>query len=101
MKRFVEITAAGALLVLANSSPSGAAGPQPTASKVAVIAVKAVSACFSDRVRATGFTVPHGEVFATVDGDGFKVTEVLVAEGERVKVGQVLARVARMGDPSA
>jgi len=102
MKRSAETTAAaaGALLVLV-VAPAALAAPPDAAGKVMVIAVKAVSACFSDRVRVTGFTVPHGEVFASIDGDGFKVTEVLVQEGERVKTGQVLAKVARMGDPSA
>src|SRR4029077_391096 len=36
-----------------------------------------------------------------VDADGYKVTEVMVAEGDQVTSGQVLARLTRQGPDSA
>jgi multidrug efflux pump subunit AcrA (membrane-fusion protein) len=61
----------------------------------AVIVARATNACFSDRVRAAGFLVPQSEAVATVDSEGFKVTEVLAGEGDVVTAGQMLARLSR------
>jgi multidrug efflux pump subunit AcrA (membrane-fusion protein) len=90
-----------ALLAAACCAPAtlaGAASPEPPGSAI-VMVVRAASACFSDQVRVTGFVVPRAEVFATVDREGYKITEVLVGEGERVKAGQALAKLSRMGVP--
>jgi len=46
-------------------------------------------------VRATGFLVPREEAMVFLDAPGFKVSEVLVREGGRVTVGQILARITR------
>jgi len=71
----------------------------PPASKDAkgaiVIVVRATSACFSDAVRVTGYLVPRKVAVVNVDSDGYKITDVLVAEGDQVISGQNLARLHR------
>jgi multidrug efflux pump subunit AcrA (membrane-fusion protein) len=65
--------------------------------------VKVVSSskeCFSDSIFTTGFVVPKQEAIVLVY-DGFRITEVLAREGDRVKAGQVLARLARREGLSA
>ena len=57
--------------------------------------VKATTACFSDMVRVAGYLVPRRMAVVNVESDGYKVTEVLVAEGDQVTVGQVMARLTR------
>jgi multidrug efflux pump subunit AcrA (membrane-fusion protein) len=64
-------------------------------SGVSVIVAKATNACFSDRVRVAGFLVPQSVAVATVDSEGFKITEILVGEGDVVTSGQTLARLSR------
>jgi len=58
-----------------------------------VIVTKSTNACFSDLVRVTGFIVPRREAVAGVDQEGFKVSDVLVREGETVTENQELARL--------
>jgi multidrug efflux pump subunit AcrA (membrane-fusion protein) len=60
-----------------------------------VIVVHATSACFSDQVRVTGFLVPRKVAVVNADGDGYKITDVMVAEGDQVISGQDLARLNR------
>jgi multidrug efflux pump subunit AcrA (membrane-fusion protein) len=73
----------------------GCSAAPASAEGVLVIVSKATNACFSDRVRVAGFLVPQTEAVATVDAEGYKVTEVLVGEGEIVTSGQTLARLSR------
>jgi multidrug efflux pump subunit AcrA (membrane-fusion protein) len=60
-----------------------------------VMVVKATTACFSDMVRVAGYLVPRRVAVVNVESDGYKVTEVPVAEGDQVTVGQVMARLTR------
>jgi multidrug efflux pump subunit AcrA (membrane-fusion protein) len=86
-----RVLAAGILLCLA-----GYAWPAPPPTPGAmVIVARAVSGCFSDTIRVTGFLVPREEALVTLDADGYRIAEILVAEGERVTSGQPLARLAR------
>jgi len=71
------------------------AAEQTAAPAAQVTAVRAVNACFSAVVRATGFLVPREEAMVFLDAPGFRVTEVLVREGDRVTSGQILARMTR------
>jgi multidrug efflux pump subunit AcrA (membrane-fusion protein) len=64
-------------------------------SDVQVNVVRAVNACFSATVRVTGFLVAREEAVVNLDAPGFRVTEVLVGEGDRVTAGQTLVRLAR------
>ena len=61
----------------------------------ASMVVKATTACFSDMVRVAGYLVPRRMAVVNVEADGYKMTEVLVAEGDQVTSGQVLARLTR------
>ena len=69
--------------------------PQETVvpNKALVVVAKAVSACFSDLVRVTGFVVPRKEAVVGVDQEGSKVTDLFVREGDIVTENQELARL--------
>ncbi len=60
-----------------------------------VIVVRATNACFSDQVRVTGYLVPRKVAVVNAEGDGFKITDVLVSEGDQVISGQDLVRLSR------
>ena len=68
--------------------------PKQSAGNALVVVAKSANACFSDVVRGTGFIVPRREAVAGVDQEGFKVTNLLVTEGETVTDNQELARLA-------
>ena len=63
-----------------------------------VMVVKATNACFSDMVRVTGFLVPRREAVVAVDQEGYRVSEVLVRDGDQVTENQELVR---LGGPAA
>jgi multidrug efflux pump subunit AcrA (membrane-fusion protein) len=63
---------------------------------VQVAVATATNACFSDRVRVTGFVVPRKEAVVIADSDG-RVTDVLVHEGDRVTDNQDLVRIVGAG----
>jgi multidrug efflux pump subunit AcrA (membrane-fusion protein) len=71
------------------------AAAEEKSSGVVVIVAPAANACFSDRVRVAGFLVPQTEAVATVDSEGYKITAVLVGEGDVVTAGQALAQLSR------
>src|SRR3954465_10471092 len=75
--------------------------PQQTVipNKAVVLVAKAVSACFSDLVRVTGFVVPRREAIVGVDQEGSKVTDLLVREGDIVTENQELARLTAPVNP--
>ncbi len=66
----------------------------PKASSVIVLVARAASGC-SDTIRVTGFLVPREEALITLDADGYRVTEILAAEGTTVRSGQDLVRLTR------
>jgi HlyD family secretion protein len=76
------------------TSAAGAAEPS-RASGMAVTVVRATRACFADTVRVAGTIVPHDEVLVRPDGEGLRVTQVLVESGQTVAAGEALARLAR------
>jgi multidrug efflux pump subunit AcrA (membrane-fusion protein) len=71
-----------------------AADTSPSAD-VQVSVVRATNACFSSTVRVTGFLVARQQAMINIDTPGYRVTEVLVAEGDRVTSGQTLVRLTR------
>jgi multidrug efflux pump subunit AcrA (membrane-fusion protein) len=92
------ISAAAAALVIGASlalSPAVLAAEPAATAAAQVTAVRAVNACFSAAIRATGFLVPREEALVTLDAPGFKVVEVLAGEGDQVTSGQVLVRLTR------
>ena len=76
-----------------------------TPSNAMVIVTKSTNACFSDLVRVTGFVVPRREAVVGVEQEGYKVSDVMVREGETVADNQELARLtpppAQAGAPGA
>jgi multidrug efflux pump subunit AcrA (membrane-fusion protein) len=69
------------------------------ASNALVVVTKSTNACFSDLVRVTGFIVPRREAVVGVDQEGFRVSDVLVREGETVADNQELARLTPLAQP--
>ena len=63
----------------------------PTAAVVTVVRV--APADFTETVLATGSLVPREEILVGPEVEGLRVTEVLADEGQRVKKGDVLARL--------
>ncbi len=49
----------------------------------------------ADTAIITGTLVPREEILVAAQIDGYAITEILVEEGDRVKAGQVLARLSR------
>lgn len=89
------MTMTGAALVLAAASAGQAEEQRPPDAPVPVIVVRAATNCFTEAIRVTGFLVARQEAVVTLDIPGAKVTEVLAVEGDRVSVGQALARLTR------
>jgi multidrug efflux pump subunit AcrA (membrane-fusion protein) len=87
---------AAAALAIPHWHQARAAGKEKTQPAGAVvIVVHATKACFSDQVRVTGFMVPRKIAIVNADGDGYKIDEVLVSEGDQVNSGQDLVRLNR------
>jgi HlyD family secretion protein len=70
--------------------PAAAAGEGPAVSVVA-----AAKTSFVQNVLVTGSLVARQEVLVSPQIDGYRIIELLVDEGDRVKEGQVLARLDR------
>ena len=60
-----------------------------------VVVVRATNACFSEQVHVSGFLVPRQRAVVTFDAPGYQISDVLVAEGDRVNSGQTLVRLLR------
>lgn len=87
--------AAGVMLV----AVAELAHPQATQPSGAVVLVsRATKACFSASVRVTGFLVPRREAMVNLDMEGYRISEVLVSEGDRVTSGQNLVRLVRSSE---
>jgi len=101
MKSSSAITFAAAAAALAIGFAVAAVEPvrSATAEKpgagAVVIVSKATKACFSASVQVTGFLVPRREAMVNLDMEGFRVSEILVNEGDQVNSGQNLVRLVR------
>jgi multidrug efflux pump subunit AcrA (membrane-fusion protein) len=62
---------------------------------------KAQKAWFTDTVRVNGFIVPRADAVVLLEMDGYRVSEVLVRDGDQVTSGQQLLRLSRMSDGAA
>jgi len=72
------------------------AAPVEALAKPPTISVASVqSGAITETVVVTGNLVPREEVLVSPQIDGYAVEEILVEEGDRVKQGQVLARLSR------
>lgn len=61
-----------------------------------VIAARAVDACFAASVRVIGFLVPRNDAVVMLEMQGYRVTEILAREGDRVVQDQNLVKLARL-----
>jgi multidrug efflux pump subunit AcrA (membrane-fusion protein) len=86
------LLAAGVMLV-AVAELAHPQGAQP--SGAVVLVSRATKACFSASIRVTGFLVPRREAMVNLDMEGYRISEVLVNEGDRVTSGQNLVRLVR------
>ncbi len=80
---------AALFLFVAQVAMAQDSGPKPQVATVETALTQTVSA----EVSVTGTLVPREEVLVLPQVSGFKVTEVLVDEGDIVTEGQVLARI--------
>ena len=91
--------AAGAALAIgfavAAVEPVRSATAEKPGAGAVVIVSKATKACFSASVQVTGFLVPRREAMVNLDMEGFRVSEILVNEGDQVNSGQNLVRLVR------
>ncbi|GJE02060.1 efflux RND transporter periplasmic adaptor subunit [Methylobacterium isbiliense] len=90
---------AGTILLACGLSGAAAAAEGETAPET----VRARRACFSDNVRVTGYLMPRRQAFVSLNVDGYRISDVLVQEGDTVTAGQDLVRLVRIGadDPAA
>jgi multidrug efflux pump subunit AcrA (membrane-fusion protein) len=110
MKSIVQImiTVVGLALTAGWAWPPAAtaiAAEKSSAADVQVTVIRATQAWFAAEIRVTGFLVAREEAVVSLDIPGYKVSEVLVGEGDRVSSGQTLVRLTRQSaegpDPSA
>lgn len=88
------LLAVAALLALALGPAAGESTPEGTS----VVGVRAGSACLREEVRITGFALAREESGASLPFDGYRVTEILVADGDTVTAGQELVKAVRQAD---
>lgn len=95
MKAGVAAIGLAAGAALAALSPHALFAQADNSPGAVVVVVKAAKVCFSDTIRVAGYLVPRRMAIANVDMDGYRITEVLAAEGDTVTAGQNLARLTR------
>lgn len=79
------------VLCLAAGSAAGQSTPEGTR----VLGVRAGSACLTEQVRVTGFALAREESGASIPFDGYRITEILLGEGDAVTAGQEILRAVR------
>jgi multidrug efflux pump subunit AcrA (membrane-fusion protein) len=96
-KCFGALTA-GAVLALGTISAAAADARSAPAKEPSVIVMvaRAANGCFSDTIRVTGLLLPRDLALVTLDVPGYRISDVLAAEGDHVKAGQELVRLARI-----
>lgn len=90
----LAILAATGLAAPARAADS-ASVPDPAALAPVVSVVSAESREIVERAVVTGTLVPRDEIMVSPEIEGYRITELLVEEGDRVAKGQVLARLSR------
>lgn len=100
MKERLKVVTAGAALawswaLLAALSAASAAEPGGVAAPgMSVTVIKAARACFSDTIQIPGTLVPREDILVRPENEGLRVTQLFAEEGDYVKAGQLLARLA-------
>jgi HlyD family secretion protein len=90
--RLGEARSVVAALLCLTAAPASA---ESTAQGTTVICIQAAMACIREEVRITGFAVAREQAGASLPAQGYRVTEVLVTEGERVTRDQEMLRAVR------
>lgn len=97
------MTAGCLVLALAPASPSADAAeaarpesgaPATPGSGPSVSVVAAERSAFAETILVTGSLTARREILVSPQIEGYRVSEILVEEGDRVDTGQVLARLA-------
>jgi multidrug efflux pump subunit AcrA (membrane-fusion protein) len=94
----IAMARAIAAVSIATVALSNAVAAQPSAGAAAGMAVtvtKASRTCFSDTLQVSGILVPREEVFVRPETEGLQVSQIAVEDGDRVTMGQILARLVR------
>ncbi|GJE59450.1 efflux RND transporter periplasmic adaptor subunit [Methylobacterium trifolii] len=84
-------------IALAFACAAGPAAAESTPERTSVLGVRAGSTCLKEQVRVTGFALAREEGGASIPFDGYRVTEILVAEGDTVTSGQEILKAVRQG----
>ncbi|WP_088347041.1 MULTISPECIES: efflux RND transporter periplasmic adaptor subunit [Rhodomicrobium] len=85
----LSLTVPAAPLYAADAATGGKEDGGPTVS-----AARAERTAFTETILVTGSLVARTEIMVAPQIDGFRLSEILAEEGDRVKSGQVLARLA-------
>ena len=80
------LTSFGVSPALAESTPEG----------TTVIGIRAGQACLKEQIRITGFALAREESGASLAVDGYRISQILVAEGDKVTSGQELLRASTL-----
>lgn len=75
----------------------GALSDETSAERIAVAGLRVKEACVKEEVRITGFAAAREEAGATLSTPGYRITEILVSEGDKVGANQELLRAVREG----
>jgi HlyD family secretion protein len=86
------------VLMLGFSSSDSIAVESGAAMPVQVSVIRATAEWFAAEIRVTGFLVPREEAVVPLD-PGYRVSEVVAGEGDRVSTGQTLVRLVRQAAP--
>jgi HlyD family secretion protein len=89
------LLAAGAMTAPLGARAADAPPPAAATEGPAVSVVAVAKDAFVQNVLVTGSLIARLEVLVSPQIDGYRITELLVDEGERVTEGQVLARLDR------
>ncbi|WP_292150808.1 biotin/lipoyl-binding protein, partial [Mesorhizobium sp.] len=89
----VVVAAVAALKAYGRASPEPVAQTPVSAATLAVSVEKVVPQTVTSSVSATGTVAAWQEATIGAEESGLRLTEVLVAEGDHVKAGDVVARL--------
>jgi HlyD family secretion protein len=101
MKLFISALVAATAIIVSPTRTIAQAVEADSLPPAQVIVVRAVGACFSATVNVTGFIVARSEAIVSFDLPGYKISEILAGEGDRVTSGQTLVRLSAVSGEGA
>ncbi|MCJ2043892.1 secretion protein HylD [Methylobacterium sp. J-078] len=87
----------GLLAIVGSLLCAGIASAESTPEGTTVLGVRAGQACLKEQIRITGFALAREESGASLALDGYRISQILVSEGDRVASGQELLRATLIG----